>query len=133
MTKNDQSAYTLDLVMIPNDKMQEFNKFAEQYANVPDKYIWRELSRVKGEVSNEILAQHLKNLDALSKMEGFVTNDHRQRIEMVKSILAAETRNPRPSQQGTVDSAQFFGGSSLLLWFLILAAIWRRRFFFGGF
>jgi hypothetical protein len=70
----------------------------------------------------------VKNLDALSKMEGFVTDTHRQRIDMVKSILTAETRVSRPSQQSGVETQIFFG-SSLLLWFLILAAIWRRPLF----
>lgn len=126
--KNNQNAYALDLVMLPNDKLGEFNQFVDQYANVPDKYIWREMARVKGEVSNEVLSQHVKNLDALSKMEGFVTDAHRQKIEMVKSILNTETRLPRPAQQVGVET-QFWGGSSLLLWFLTLAAIWRRPFF----
>lgn len=127
--KNNQNAYTLDLVMLPNDKLEEYNKFLEQYGNVPDKYILREMYRVKGEVSQDVLSQHIKNLDALSKMEGFVTDDHKQRIEMVKNILTAETRLSRPSQQAEVET-QFWGGSSLLLWFLALAAIWRRPFFF---
>ncbi|MDF2545485.1 MAG: hypothetical protein K0R93_383 [Anaerosolibacter sp.] len=127
--KNNQNAYTLDLVMLPNDKLEEYNKFLEQYGNVPDKYILREMYRVKGTVSQEVLSQHIKNLDALSTMEGFVTDDHKQRIEMVKNILTAETRISRPSQQAEVET-QFWGGSSLLLWFLTLAAIWRRPFFF---
>ncbi|MFT9497485.1 hypothetical protein [Anaerosolibacter sp.] len=127
--KNNQNAYTLDLVMLPNDKLGEYNKFLEQYGNVPDKYILREMYRVKGEVSQEVLSQHIKNLDALSNMEGFVTDDHKQKIEMVKNILTAETRISRPSQQAEVET-QFWGGSSLLLWFLTLAAIWRRPFFF---
>jgi hypothetical protein len=127
--KNNQSAYTLDLVMLPNDKLEEYNKFIEQYGNVPDKYIWREMYRVKGEVSQEVLSQHIKNLDALSKMEGFVTDDHKQRMEMVKNILTTETRMSRPSQQAEVET-QFWGGSSLLLWFLTLAAIWRRPYFY---
>lgn len=120
-------AYALDLMILPNDKIAEFDKFMKEYGNKSDKYLFREMMRVKAEVSTEVLQKHLKNLDALSKMEGFVTDEHRRRIEMVKDVLTRETPAPRQKTESKgVAETQFFVGSSLLLWFLALAAIWRR-------
>lgn len=125
-----QNTYALDLVILPNDKIEQFNEFVKQYGNLPDKYIFREIAKVKNEISSDMLQQHVKRLDSLSKVEGFVTDYHKQRIDMVKRILASETKVSQPkSQQQAGIETQFWTGSSLLLWFLLLTAIWRRPFF----
>ena len=120
------SGYSLDLMLLPNEKMEEFNKFITEYGAAPDRYLYSEISRVKNEVSSEMIQQHIKNLDSLGQMEGLVNDQHRQRIEMVKRILTTETKRSKYAQSQP-KAEIFFGGSSLLLWFLILTAIWRRR------
>lgn len=122
--------YTLDLVMLPNDKMNEFNKFMTEYGNKSDRYLLNEIARVKTEVSQELLAQHLNNLDTMAKMQGLVTDYHKRRIDMVKRAISTPTQSSQNTNRQAAPGAQFFwAGSSLLLWFLILAAIWRRPYY----
>jgi len=125
--------YTLDLMILPNDKMNEFNEFLSEYGNKPDRYLYSEIARVKSEVSNEVLQQHITNLDAMAKMEGLVTDGHKRRIDTVKRILTTDfpTQSSARRIQSNPSTEFFFGGASLLLWFLALAAIWRRRPGFG--
>ncbi|MCC5910597.1 MAG: hypothetical protein JJT76_09195 [Clostridiaceae bacterium] len=129
---NDRGGYTLDFIMVPSEYIGEFNDFMVQYGDKSDYDIYRQIVDTKSELSQDLLNQHIKNLDSLSQMNGFVTDATKQRIAAVKEILTADTGSS--NSQANVET-QFFGGTSLLLWFLILAGIWRRPFrgFRGGF
>lgn len=105
---------------------EKFQEYMKQYEGASERQIMAEIMRVRGEVSQEVLNAHFKNLELMGNMEGFGNEQIRQRIAMMKNMLAANT--PAASSR-TVETAQFFGGSSLLLWFLLLTAIWRRPFF----
>ncbi|SET80041.1 hypothetical protein SAMN05660297_03548 [Natronincola peptidivorans] len=125
---NAKGGYTLDFIMVPSEHIGKFNDFMAQYGDRSDYEIFQEIAETKSQLSQDLLNQHIKNLDALSQMNGFVTNTNKQRIAAVKEVLSEGTGS---STDSIVDSQFFFGGTSLLLWFLILAAIWRRP--FGGY
>lgn len=120
----------LSQMFLNEEQMKEFEAFMKEYADKSDRYIYREIARVKNEVSEEELQQHITNLDHLYNMQGFATEDVKNRIKIVKQILTSKgpTFNPRNVQQ-SAPKTQFFFGTSLLLWFLALVAIWRRPFF----
>ncbi|QZY53799.1 hypothetical protein [Crassaminicella profunda] len=111
--------------VLTNEQMKEFDVFMQKYGNQPDRVIFREIQRAKNNVSDEVLQQHITNLDHLSQMGGFVTAANKERIAAVRRVLIS--RNPsfnkKINNQSTVES-QYVSGTSLLLWFLILAAIW---------
>lgn len=121
--------YAFNKGILSEEQMKEIDIYMEKYANVPERYIMREIMRVKAEVTPDILNQHVKNLDHLSQMEGFVTEDAKKRIDMVKRILVNSPASSRKIHQSNPESQFFFGGASLLLWFLALTAIWRRPYY----
>ncbi|AKL94760.1 hypothetical protein CACET_c12950 [Clostridium aceticum] len=123
---NTNRGYTLDFILLPSQHIGEFNDFMMQYGDKSDYDIFKEIAEVKGKVSQDLLKQHTANLNALSQMNGFVTDMTQERIEVIKEILAEDTGSS--NNVSNIDSQFFFGGSSLLLWFLILAGIWRRPF-----
>ncbi|AOY77529.1 hypothetical protein [Clostridium formicaceticum] len=126
---NAKGGYTLDFIMVPSQHIGQFNDFMAEYGDKSDYEIFQEIAETKSQLSQDLLSLHIKNLDSLSQMNGFVTDVTEQRIAAVKEILTEGTDSSNSGS--SVDSRFFFGGTSLLLWFLILAAIWRRP--FGGF
>jgi len=127
---NARGNYALDFFMLPSEYIDEFNDFMAQYGELSDYDIFEKIVDTKAQLSHNVLSQHITNLDALSQLNGFITDLTKQRIELVKRTLTADTGS---SNSQSIVETQFFGGTSLLLWFLILAAIWRRPFFgFGG-
>ncbi|WZL71934.1 hypothetical protein QBE52_12560 [Clostridiaceae bacterium 35-E11] len=132
MNKNLENnfSYMLGQMFLNEEQIKEFNAFMKEYAGKSDRYIFREIARVKNEVSQEELQQHIANLDHLYNMKGFATEEVKSRIDTVKKILTSKSPafSPRNIQQ-SAPKTQFFFGSSLLLWFLALVAIWRRPFF----
>ncbi len=115
--------YNIEQIIWPAGEMDKFNEYQQQYGNMPDKGIYQEIMRVRSEVSQETIQQHIHNLEALAQLQGFTNDAQRQRIDYVKSLL-----NAPGGQRGKESSteSQFFGGTSLLLWFLLLNGIWRR-------
>ena len=116
---------TMDMVIFPYNEMEKFNGLMKQYGNMPSRQIYREIARVKNDISKEVIDQHIKNLDALSAMGGFVTEEQKGKMERVKTLLKSETAYQVPgSNQSSSVETEFVSGTSLLLWFLILVAIW---------
>lgn len=124
------SNYNLDMIMFPSEQMSEFDTYMKKYGDLSEADVYREIVKVRTEVSKEVLQQHVKNLDALSQMDGFVTTTHRQRMHIVKSLLVEEVESSSNNVSRSVET-QFLYGSSLLLWFLALLAIWRRPYGWG--
>ncbi|SHJ94367.1 hypothetical protein SAMN02745975_03284 [Geosporobacter subterraneus DSM 17957] len=118
--------YLLNPMIMEKTHYEKFQEYMKQYEGASERQIMAEIMRVRGEVSQDVLNAHLKNLELMGNMEGFGNEQIRQRIAMMKNALAAGA--PAASSR-TIETAQFFGGSSLLLWFLLLTAIWRRPFF----
>lgn len=123
MEQNYQNdfVYIVNKAMLPKEQMKQIEKYSQEYLNKSDEYLMNEIMRVKAQVSPTIINKHINNLDHLSKMEGFITEDMKHRINRVKKILETPSKNP----QTDVES-QFFRGGGLLLWFLILAIIWKK-------
>ncbi|MCT4605757.1 MAG: hypothetical protein N4A64_06570 [Marinisporobacter sp.] len=107
-------------MLFPNDHMEQFDDFMNQYGDKSESYILDEIARIKNLVPQETIQKYMKNLDLLAQTEGFVSNEHRRKIDNIKRILSS---NPSVSQQ-SVTSQSF--ATSLLLWFLILVAIWKK-------
>ncbi|WP_129600805.1 hypothetical protein [Anaerophilus nitritogenes] len=124
---NNNIPQMMNQFVLTDEQMKEFDNFMEKYGNLPDRAIFREIDMVKNQVSDDLLSQHIKNLELVEKMQGFVEKEHLGRIETVRRIL----NSPKPPQmKKEVTGQYFYGGSSLLLWFLTLAAIWRRPYFY---
>lgn len=111
-------------ILFPYDKMDQFNEFMKQYNDKSEKYIIREILKVKQEVSKDVIDKHIKNLDLLSKMEVYSNERTKENVEYVKKLLSMQpTFNRRPPKQGEVET-EYCNQTSLLLWFLILVCIW---------
>lgn len=119
------------MIMFPSEELGQFDEFMTQYGELSEPYVYREIAEVKSKVSKEVLQQHIKNLDALYQMDGFVTDSHRQRIHIVRSILTEDIPSENNLHLSKDVEGQFLYGSSLLLWFLTLLAIWRRPYGWG--
>lgn len=126
MNSNNNVANIISKVILSEDLMKKYEEFQKEYSDKSNDYLLREINRVKGEVSQEIRLQHIKNLEYLAQMEGFVTDEVKQKIAVVKEVLNIEdissNVNPNPSNQ-------FLTGSSLLLWFLLVSLLFRPGFF----
>ncbi|RKD30880.1 hypothetical protein [Thermohalobacter berrensis] len=127
---NNNLAYMLNRIMMGEEEYKKFEEFMDEYGDKSDDYLYREIEKVQAEVSNDLKRQHLKNLEYVAKMEGFVTDETRRKIERVKGIIKidedVESRSPyyrRPYYY----RGDFFRGSSLLLWFLLLTLLFRQR------
>ncbi|WP_053956485.1 hypothetical protein [Inediibacterium massiliense] len=124
---NNNIPKMMNQFVLTDEQMKEFNELMDQYGNLPDRALFREIDKAKNQVSDELLNQHVKNLELAEKMQGFVGEEHIGRIETVKRILTS----PKPPQmKKEVTGQYFYGGTSLLLWFLTLVAIWRRPYFY---
>lgn len=122
-------AYVLNSSLLTTEQQEEFEKFRSEYKNRNKRQITREIMKVKSKLSQDVINKHIKNLDALAKMEGFVTDEAKANIEYIKKVLSQEARPGRGRPNPNASAApppqqQFVGGASLLLWFLILVAIW---------
>lgn len=121
------------MVIFPNDQMDKFKEYMEKTQGMSQRQIAAELMKAKAEVSKEILDRHIKNLDALSQTEGFLSEEHKAKIPMLKHALLSESRSSSKKTKDTDVEGQFFWGfGSSWLWWLILASIWGRG-FWGGY
>jgi hypothetical protein len=118
------SGETVEMLIFPADQMEQYNEFKKQYGNMPERQIYREIGRLKNQVSQEVLDQHIKNLDAVSNMEGFITEGQKGKIAQVKSLLGYNNASRARGSQDSRVETEYVSGTSLLLWFLILVAIW---------
>ena len=118
--------HAFNKTLLNAEQIKELEGYQKKYANKSDQFILREIHRIKPTVPANIVNQHVKNLDHLYQMEGFVDQEQKKRISTVKKILSTPSRNPQSNAE-----AQFFCcGGGLLLWFLVLAAIWRRPYYY---
>ena len=123
-------SYTIDPIIFPSSQMDKFQEFMNQYGAMPYRQLLQEMAMVKTQVSADDIQKYVNNLDHFAQMDGFVTEDHRRRIQDVRNVLLAPSAVAQP--ESNADSQFFFAGPALLLWFLALAAIWRRP-IYGGF
>ncbi|WP_069649366.1 hypothetical protein [Caloranaerobacter ferrireducens] len=118
--------YMFNRILYDDIIINKFNEFLEKYADKSDKYIYQEIERVQKEVPDAVKVRHIKNLEAISKFEGFVTEDIKREIEKLKRLINVDSSENEKISNRELES-QFFSPSSLLLWFLLLVIIYRRR------
>lgn len=120
-TFNNNLVDALNKSFLDNETYNKYSEFVEEKKDKSDRYFYNEIEKVQSDVSNELKARHLNNLEYLSKMEGFINEDIRRRIEYIKSLIKIEE-----SESLQDIESQFFGGSSLLLWFLLVTVLFRK-------
>lgn len=124
--KNANSfAYFLNQKILSPEQTKEFKEFSKKYENKSKRYVAREILKTKSNVSEEVIQQHVHNLDLMAQMQGFVDEEKVANIEYAKNLLLQETpySNNRYTKRSSVE-AQYVSGTSLLLWFLLLVIIW---------
>jgi hypothetical protein len=124
---NNNRVYMINRMILNDEEMKEFEKYMEEYGQVPDRYLLREISRVQRELPNELKMQHINNLEQLSKMQGFVDDEIRNKINSVKRIIIIDNSSSTDNTENISEDIGYFEGSSLLLWFLLLTFLFRRR------
>lgn len=123
---NNDFINVFNKTILDETQMKEIEGYTKEYGDKSEQYLAREIMKIKASVPSNVIDQHIKNLDHLSQMEGFITIEMKQRIDMLKRIL----NNPSGRSQSNVEG-QFFGGSGLLLWFLLLTSIWRKPYYWN--
>ncbi|KPU27987.1 hypothetical protein TR13x_01170 [Caloranaerobacter sp. TR13] len=118
--------YMFNRILYDDIIINKFNEFLEKYEDKSDKYIYQEIERVQKEVPDAVKRRHIKNLEAISKFEGFVTEDIKREIEKLKRLINVESSENKKISDRELEN-QFFSPTSLLLWFLLLVMIYRRR------
>lgn len=103
----------------------QFDEFSKNYSDKSEREIYREIDRVQSEVSNDIKKRHIKNLETLAQMEGFINERTVRDITRIKRLI----RLDETSSSNTKNiETQYTSPTSLLLWFLLLTSIWRGRY-----
>ena len=123
---------TFNEMALTEDDLTKIEQYQEIYADKPENYLLREIIETKNMVSENVLKQHINNLNLMSQMEGFVSREQKNKIEYLKNLLESDTTvyRRRGRRMPDVQEQSFVSGSSLLLWFLLLSVIWRRPFIY---
>lgn len=87
--------YLINKAVLSQDQLSQVEKYAQEYYDKPDDYIYNEIRRLKSQVSPTVVNQYINNLDHLSQMQGFLTDNTKVRINKCKSILEAAAKNPQ--------------------------------------
>lgn len=127
---NNNMNYLLNRMIIGEESVDRYDEFLNEYGQKSDEELYQEISKVQADVSNEAKKIHVRNLERLSRMEGFVDDDVRRRVEKVKGLIKIEESGSRRYSRG---SAQYFYGTSLLLWFLLVTALFRKPYYRYGY
>lgn len=126
-------------ILYDEQVIEQFDEFSKKYKDKEDEEIYSEIDRLQKEVSEEIKKKHLKNLELLSQIEGFTTQETVREVENVKKLLKIKNSSENKKVSEREIRRQYVSPSSLLLWFLLLTVIYRgrkryyRRSIFGNF
>ncbi|WP_066502170.1 hypothetical protein [Abyssisolibacter fermentans] len=119
---NNNLNFVLNNSILSDKDMEEYKQFMKKYDKKSDRYLIREIKKVQKQVSIENKKLHVKNLETLANMDGFVNDFTKRKIRYVNKLLDLNDA----SAESEVES-QFFDGASLLLWFLLLVIIFRQN------
>lgn len=130
--KDNNMSYMLSGIMFGQKGLEEFDKFLDEYGDKTDEELYEEVSRIQDQVPVELKKKHLNNLEQLAKMQGFVNDETREKINKIKELINVDTVSSWGRRR--INSQFFFGGASLLLWFLLVVILFRGccRFPFFG-
>lgn len=123
---NTNLSHLLNRIIIGEESVKKYDDFLKKYGNRSDEYIYEEISKVQADVPEDIKRIHVRNLDHLSNMEGFIDGETRSKINKIKELVKYDesSRNSR-----RINTEYYFGGSSLLLWFLLVTVLFRRSYY----
>ncbi|MFZ5969033.1 MAG: hypothetical protein ACOYVK_17900 [Bacillota bacterium] len=125
-TRHNGDFLTMLLHSAENDEeMKNLNEFLTIYANKPDRQLLREIMIYNNQLPENERKQHIKNLDLLSQMEGIVTDDTKQRLDIVNRVLRYQGSIPN-RVPADVEQQLLFGGIGFFP-ALLLLYIFRRR------
>lgn len=131
-TYNYDTPKMLGKAILQDDLMGKYDEFLNKYKDKSDRELFEEISRVQSKLSPEVKRQHIRNLEYLSQMGGFVDEEVKKRINFAKRLIVIDDATEKTDSSMDVSTAQFFGGSSLLLFFLLLTTLFRgRRYYYG--
>lgn len=119
---NNNLNFVLNNSILSDKDMEEYKQFMKKYDKKSDRYLIREIKKVQKQVSIENKKLHVKNLETLANMDGFVNDFTKRKIRYVNKLLDLNDASAESEVEG-----QFFDGSSLLLWFLLLVIIFRQN------
>ncbi|EOD00834.1 hypothetical protein [Caldisalinibacter kiritimatiensis] len=121
----DNFEYMFNRLLYDEAVIEELDKYSKEYQDKTDREILAEIEKVQAEVPNEVKLQHIKNLELLSKMEGFKEENPMADMEFLKQLIRVDEN---ASESRTLSRRQYVSGSSLLLWFLLLTVLYKRPF-----
>lgn len=124
---NYNIGYILNGVIFGEEGLDKFDEFLKIYGDKSDEYLYEEIKKIQAEVPTEVKRMHLKNLEHLTQMEGFITDEIKEKIQKIRKLLQIDNASTPPRRRRYNVQFYFFNGSSLLLWFLILVVLFRRR------
>lgn len=129
--------YMFNNVFYDENTMTQFEAFNEEYANKTDAELYEAIEKAQGDVDVEIKKKHIKNLELMGQMEGFIDDTTVKNINDIKQLIKIdEVPSETRRYSGRRIESQFFSSASLLLWFLLVAVLFRGRRFrrpFGRF
>ncbi|MTI67354.1 MAG: hypothetical protein FH753_12265 [Firmicutes bacterium] len=117
--------YMFNKLLYDDSVLEKLDKYSKDYENKSNREILSYIEKLQADVSNDIKLQHIKNLELLSKMEGFTEENAIVNIKYLKRLLKV---NENVSNHTRLNRNQYVSGSSLLLWFLLVTLIYRRPF-----
>lgn len=126
---NSNMSHLLNRMILGEESVDKYDEFLKQYGEKSDEELFDEINKLQSEVPDDIKKIHLRNLDRLSRMEGFVDSKVRERIDYIRETIKIEESSDRRYSR----NVQYFGGSSLLLWFLLVTALFRRPIYRRGY
>ena len=119
-------AYMFNNIFYDDNTMKQFDKFAEEYANKTDAELYEAIEKAQAEVDMETKKKHIRNLELLAQVEGFVDDATVNNINNIKSLIKIDEASSNVKRyRGRRIEPQFFGASSLLLWFLLVVVLFR--------
>ncbi|WP_425447671.1 hypothetical protein [Dethiothermospora halolimnae] len=109
--------------LLEDEQLKKVDKLKKEYNNKPDRYLYREIVKLRDNMDLELRKQHYNNLVQLEKMEGFVDDNIRRKINRLKGLLEV---NEKSSNSKAESDGNYFSESSLLLWHLSTTFLFRK-------
>lgn len=121
--------YIFNNIFYDEDTMIQFDEFAKEYESKTDAQLYEAIEKTQAEVDIEIKKKHIKNLELIGQMEGFIDETTTRSINEIKKLIKVEETSSRARGYSRYNrrrvEAQFFSSSSLLLWFLLVTVLFR--------
>ena len=128
-TSENNFGYMFSNVFYDEDTMSQLDGFSKEYESKTDAQLYEAIEKTQAEVDIEIKKKHVKNLELMAQMEGFIDDTTTRSINDIKKLIEIEETSSSARGYSRYNSrrieAQFFSSSSLLLWFLLVTVLYR--------